>query len=633
MEFINAALKQAFEKQYPGTQVTIANSGTEAALQALKAGKIQLAAIGRPLTAGEKAEGLVAVPIARHKIALIVGPNSPFKGTLTIDQFAKIFRGEITDWSQVGGAAAPIRLVDRPEMSDIRQAFQQYPIFQKAPFQSGSTALRVDQDRTSGVIEQLGSDGLGYAIADQVLGNPAVRTVSLHNTQPDNSKYPFSQPLSYVYKGAQPSQVVKDFLGYVTTPDNQAVIEAARIEAAKQSEKATAAIAGTTATAQNSNTPTTTASPDAYESATGSAAGSAPETTAESAPGAASTPAETASNAQDGIVQTENSPSGNPQTGNSMAQTSDSQAVSPWWWLLLPILGIPILWAVWPKASRSPIEDGGPLVGDAHSGAIATPDMPASDISAPDMPTSNISAPDISAPDMPTPDIPTPNVGGDWNTGLGAGAAAGLAASGAAAYVASQTGVSQTEASQTEATVATDSEVAQTPDSEAGSEANLETGALPGVMAGALGAGGLGMGAAAAMAPGKSEIGVDATPGIPSYETEYGSRIILVPRNANDAYAYWEVSDAHKAAVRQQGGKDLKLRLCDVTDGNWDVPTPHNIYEFDCSEQDRDRHLPIRNSDHEYLVDLGYLTEDGQWLSLTRSRAVQITSEKNHASL
>jgi phosphate transport system substrate-binding protein len=50
MEKANQALKQRFEKQFPGTKVAINAGGSDGAIAALLEGKIDLAAIGRPLT-------------------------------------------------------------------------------------------------------------------------------------------------------------------------------------------------------------------------------------------------------------------------------------------------------------------------------------------------------------------------------------------------------------------------------------------------------------------------------------------------------------------------------------------------------------------------------------------------------
>ncbi|NJK52234.1 MAG: hypothetical protein HC936_04270, partial [Leptolyngbyaceae cyanobacterium SU_3_3] len=78
MGTVNQGLRQRFEKQFPETQVTVETNGTATALQAVLEDRADLAAIGRPLTAAEKAKGLVAVPVGRDKIAIVVGSNNPF---------------------------------------------------------------------------------------------------------------------------------------------------------------------------------------------------------------------------------------------------------------------------------------------------------------------------------------------------------------------------------------------------------------------------------------------------------------------------------------------------------------------------------------------------------------------------
>jgi phosphate transport system substrate-binding protein len=235
---INEALKQRFEQQFTGTKVELRYGEPDSAIQALLDGKVDLVAIGRPLTADEAAKGLVLVPVARNKIAIIVGAGNSFKKSLTLTQFAKIFRGEITDWSKLGRSAGPIRVIDRPDTSDTRQAFQNYPVFQKAPFQAGENAVKLSEDNTEAVIKGLGTNGIGYAIADQVTGKPGIRIVAMHNTLPINAKYPFSQPLGYVYRGPEPTPGIKAFLDYAIAPENQPMIEQARAAEATASPPA-----------------------------------------------------------------------------------------------------------------------------------------------------------------------------------------------------------------------------------------------------------------------------------------------------------------------------------------------------------------------------------------------------------
>ncbi len=105
----------------------------------------------------------------------------------------------------------------------------------------------------------------------------------------------------------------------------------------------------------------------------------------------------------------------------------------------------------------------------------------------------------------------------------------------------------------------------------------------------------------------------------------YGeSRIVLLPRDPQWAYAYWDVPNDHKQELRRQGGQILSLRLYDVTDVNLDYQTPHNVQEYMCDEMAREWYMPIPVSDRDYVIDIGYRCADGRWLVLARSAPVRI---------
>lgn len=584
MQSISEALKQSFEKQYSGTSVTVTPTDSKAAVAAVAAGKADLAAIGRPLTAAEKAQGLVAVPVSRNKIAMIVGPDSPFKGSLTIEQFARIFRGEVTNWSQVGGPSDPVHLVDRPATSDTRQAFQNYPVFQKAPFIAGPTAVQVE-DSTEAVIAKLDKDGLGYAIAEQVVNLPNVQIVPMHNTLPTDPKYPFSQSLYYIYKGPEPSTGAKAFLGYATTPANQRVIEAARTETSPE--------------------PT---SPS-------------PEATASPAP----------------------------------AATTETTSPSPWWWLLLPLIGIPLV--AWLFRGNKAVPVAAPVaapVGDRNR-IILTPrncrdayaywEIPddaratagdrnlalrlydVTGINLDQQQPHSMQQFDCKAgeQDRHLPialddrdylvEIGYPTENGGWTT---------LARSTHVRVPKCEPNETLTPAGTTgigTAGIGTAAAAAAAALTGAGIASNpifSSTGATP-VSADAVGK---------TVTSGDRSSAIPTPPVIPTPETPLvkeeteTSRIILVPRNASDGYVYWEVPEAEKAFARQHGGEQLKLRLYDVTGINLETQEPHSVAEFDCLESDCDRHVLIGNatgSERDYVVELGYVAPEGNWLKLARS--------------
>ncbi|MDB9528746.1 DUF4912 domain-containing protein [Oscillatoria sp. CS-180] len=113
--------------------------------------------------------------------------------------------------------------------------------------------------------------------------------------------------------------------------------------------------------------------------------------------------------------------------------------------------------------------------------------------------------------------------------------------------------------------------------------------------------------------------------GLPDLPSGYGeSRIVLMPRDPQWAYAYWDIPNEHKEELRRQGGGRLALRFYDVTDINMGYQAPHSLQQYECDEMAREWYIPIPVSDRDYAIEIGYLCNDGRWLLLARSTPVHI---------
>ena len=331
----NEALKQRFEKEYSGTSVEVATNGTDDALKDVQDGNIDIAAIGRGLTPEEENLGLQQLELRREKIAIIVGKDNPFKGDLSNQKFTQVYRGQIDNWSQLGGPSKPIRVIDRPDLSDTRQAFNNYPLFD-GNLNTGSNAIKLDSDDPAEVVKQLGDDGIGFVLANQVekLGDN-VRVLSMHKVLPTDARYPYSQPLVYVFK-KNPSEAVKDFVGFATGEPGKEAFKAAREEEA-------AAVAAVVARGVTTDAPDATATPQSTETATAEGAADSGNETANSGTNTEGVEPATNTSAADGS-----------STGDQAFLPGDSADVSaeagegtiPWWWILLPVAVIGAL-ALW----------------------------------------------------------------------------------------------------------------------------------------------------------------------------------------------------------------------------------------------------------------------------------------------
>jgi hypothetical protein len=113
--------------------------------------------------------------------------------------------------------------------------------------------------------------------------------------------------------------------------------------------------------------------------------------------------------------------------------------------------------------------------------------------------------------------------------------------------------------------------------------------------------------------------------GLEDLPSGYGeSTIVLMPRDPQWAYAYWDIPSEHKEDLRRQGGVRLALRFYDVTDIDMNVQRPHSLQQYECDELAREWYLPIPVSDRDYVAEIGYICADGRWLVLARSIPVHV---------
>ncbi len=406
MNAISAALRQGFEGTYANSKVTVETKAANAAIQDVLNGTADLAAISRPLTAAEKQKGLIAVPVRREKIAVVVDKDNPFSNSLTGSQFAQIFRGEIKNWSAVGGPNSAIKLIDRPASSETRQALSPYPVFATAAFEAADGATTLESDTPEALIAALGPSGIGYVLVGELANQPELKALPLHQTPPSDSRYPFSQPYSFVYAGGA-SPAVSAFLGYATGNPGQAVVNDAGVSGVGLIPNATGggetAITGNaTGTATESAGDSDSAGSDSDSGDSSNLGGAADTSGSETQPGGESTipggevdgatlAASGVAAGPDGIFGTADDidiagPDGIFGTADDIdiagpdgiVGTDDDIEIGPaetgaevevvvaedtlndqgrWWWLLLPLAGLGLL--IWAASKTSSEEETG----------------------------------------------------------------------------------------------------------------------------------------------------------------------------------------------------------------------------------------------------------------------------------
>ncbi len=226
MAQINVALKNQFEQQFSGASVITQAQGSNTGLQRLAAGEIDLAATSRPVTQAEEGQGLRAVMVTADALAVIIGVNNPFSGTLSRDQVRDIFTGRITNWQEVGGPNATIRVLNRPPASGTHTAFQDIAL-QGQPFGTTPNITTMPRDETTGMIQQLGSDGIGYATYAQVATQSLARSLPIDGINPQAPNYPLQRLLFYAYQEPA-NEAVQAFLGFAASPLGKQIVDSNR---------------------------------------------------------------------------------------------------------------------------------------------------------------------------------------------------------------------------------------------------------------------------------------------------------------------------------------------------------------------------------------------------------------------
>ena len=228
MEKVIGALSEQFMADNSGVSVTYDPTGSGAGIEAASNGSADIGLASRALKDEEKAGGLTETVVALDGIAVIVNAGSKVE-ELSVEQIAKIFTGEITDWSEVGGEAGKISCIGREAGSGTRDGFESIT--------GTKDACKLDQELTStgGVIEAVAgnANAIGYASLSAVEGKDTVKAVTVggiactEETVLDGS-YAIQRPFVLVTKtGATLSPAAQAFFDYATSPAANDLIKAA----------------------------------------------------------------------------------------------------------------------------------------------------------------------------------------------------------------------------------------------------------------------------------------------------------------------------------------------------------------------------------------------------------------------
>ena len=228
MEKVIGALSEQFMADNSGVTVTYDPTGSGAGIEAASNGSADIGLASRALKDEEKAGGLTETIVALDGIAVIVNADSKV-ADLTVEQIGKIFTGEITDWSEVGGDAGTISCIGREAGSGTRDGFE------SITGTEGACVLSQELTSTGGVIEAVAGNpnAIGYASLSAVEGKDTVKAVTVGGVACTeetvlNGSYAIQRPFVLVTKtGETLSPAAQAFFDYATSSAASQLIKAA----------------------------------------------------------------------------------------------------------------------------------------------------------------------------------------------------------------------------------------------------------------------------------------------------------------------------------------------------------------------------------------------------------------------
>lgn len=222
MESVIGALGEAFTKTNSNVKFTYNPTGSSSGITAVSEGRCDIGLSSRALKEDEKAS-LTETTLALDGIAIVVN-NSNTVSDLTLDQIAKMYTGEITNWSQVGGKDGEIVLIGREAGSGTRDGFE------SITGTEDKCKYRQELTSTGDVITTVSQNpnAIGYAslsaVSDKIKAITVGGVAATEETVKDGT-YVVQRPFVLVTKtGAELSEAAQAFFDYITSSDASSII-------------------------------------------------------------------------------------------------------------------------------------------------------------------------------------------------------------------------------------------------------------------------------------------------------------------------------------------------------------------------------------------------------------------------
>ncbi|MCC5613625.1 substrate-binding domain-containing protein [Nostoc sp. CHAB 5836] len=221
-------LAQAYQSQNKTVKIEfISNSQSEGAIAALKNDIIDIAGSSKKLKPEEDNGKIQYREIAQD--LLIVATNNSVKGVtnLSTKQLKAIYKGDITNWRELGGADADIVVLDRPEDESAKKLLRKYYLGEEK-----TTAKAVVLNKEGELMEALQNtpNSIGtFSLASSLINKLPVNRLSLNGVAPERQNFASGQYQMVRHIGIiwnkTPSAPTKNFIDFIFSNEGKKLLQ------------------------------------------------------------------------------------------------------------------------------------------------------------------------------------------------------------------------------------------------------------------------------------------------------------------------------------------------------------------------------------------------------------------------
>jgi phosphate transport system substrate-binding protein len=230
LEMVQAEAEEYVKKT--GTPVNVTGGGSGVGISKLLDGTCDIANASRSMKdkeltlAKEKGMEIFEVKVAIDAIAVIINPENPVKD-LTNTQLGAIFKGEITNWKEVGGPDLKISLYGRQSSSGTFSYFRK-KVLEKKDYSQEMKRMTGNAQIAEGIKND--KAGIGYVGIGYVQGASGIKMIAVNGVMPDNQEKVlageyFISRFLYQYVASKPEGRVKDFLLFELSEKGQEIVK------------------------------------------------------------------------------------------------------------------------------------------------------------------------------------------------------------------------------------------------------------------------------------------------------------------------------------------------------------------------------------------------------------------------